>query len=124
MRRGIDYGSVAPQCLFKSQVHTAGKEAMGHRVSAKCLECGKAFTVDHGGGFFFHLLRCEKCGKTKAIDFDRLGELHLRHLKGLPDAASGDAKPSSPTTPTGAQPPARPNDAAVLPALESIDLSF
>ena len=57
---------------------------MGHRVRAKCLECGKAFTVDHGGGFYFHFLRCEKCGKTKSISFDRLGELHLRYLKGLP----------------------------------------
>jgi Zn finger protein HypA/HybF involved in hydrogenase expression len=53
-------------------------------VSAKCLECGNTFTVDHGGGFVFHLLRCDKCGRTKAIDFARLGELHLRYLKGLP----------------------------------------
>jgi len=26
---------------------------------------------------------CDKCGKTKSIGFDDLGELHLRYLKGL-----------------------------------------
>ncbi len=57
---------------------------MGHTMNAKCHECGNTFTVDKGGGFFFHLLRCDKCGKTKPIGFDRLGELHLRYLKGLP----------------------------------------
>ena len=57
---------------------------MGHQIEAKCLDCGRTFTVDHGGGFFFHLVRCDKCGKTKSIGFDELGELHLRYLKGLP----------------------------------------
>lgn len=56
---------------------------MGHQVDAKCLDCDGSFTVEHGGGFFFHLLRCDKCGKTKSIDFGKLGELHLRYLKGL-----------------------------------------
>ncbi len=56
---------------------------MGHTVEAKCLDCGKSFEVDHGGGFFFHLVRCVKCGKTKAIRFDELGILHLQFLKGL-----------------------------------------
>ena len=56
---------------------------MGHRVEAKCLDCGEVFTVDHGGGFLFHLVRCDKCGKTKSIRFDQLGELHLRYLKEL-----------------------------------------
>ena len=41
---------------------------MGYRVAAKCLDCGKSFTVDHGGGFLFYLVRCDKCGKTKSID--------------------------------------------------------
>jgi len=57
---------------------------MGHQVSAKCLDCGQRFTIDHGGGFSFHLVRCDRCGKTKSIGFDDLGELHLRYLKGLP----------------------------------------
>lgn len=39
--------------------------------------------VKHGGGFCFHLLHCDKCGKDEAVHFDKLGELHLRYLKGL-----------------------------------------
>jgi len=61
---------------------------MGSEVEAKCLDCGKTFTVEHGGGFFFHLVRCDKCGKTKSIGFDELGERHLRYLEGLPGASS------------------------------------
>lgn len=57
---------------------------MGHQVDAQCLDCQATFTVQHGGGFSFHLLRCNRCGKTKAISFSELGELHLRYLKGLP----------------------------------------
>ena len=56
---------------------------MGHRVNAKCLDCGHSFTVDNGGGFTFYPLRWDKCGRTKSIRFDRLGDLHLRYLKGL-----------------------------------------
>ncbi|GBE66123.1 hypothetical protein MFM001_25850 [Mycobacterium sp. MFM001] len=55
---------------------------MGSANAAQCLDCGKSFTVSSGGGFFFHLLRCEECGKTRAIGFDELGDLHLRYLKG------------------------------------------
>jgi hypothetical protein len=57
---------------------------MGHQVNATCRTCGNTFTVDHGGGFYFHLVRCANCGKTKSLSFDELGELHLRYLKGLP----------------------------------------
>lgn len=57
---------------------------MGQQVAAKCLDCGRRFTVDHGGGFSFHLVRCDRCGKTKGLAFEELGELHLRYLKGLP----------------------------------------
>lgn len=57
---------------------------MGYTVQAKCLDCGATGMIDHGGGFVFHRLRCDKCGETKDISFDELGELHLRYLKGLP----------------------------------------
>jgi predicted Zn-ribbon and HTH transcriptional regulator len=57
---------------------------MGHQVAAKCLKCGRSFKLDRGGGFIYHLVRCDKCGKTKAIGFDDLGQLHLRYVKGLP----------------------------------------
>ena len=56
---------------------------MGHSVKAECLKCGEAFTIDHGGGFRFHLLRCDKCGVTKSISFDEIPDLHKRYLKGL-----------------------------------------
>ena len=55
---------------------------MGQQTDAKCLDCGRAFTVSSGSGFRFHLLRCDKCGKTKTIAFDELGDLHARHSEG------------------------------------------
>ena len=56
---------------------------MGHQAEARCLDCGATFPVDHGGGFFFHLLRCDRCGATRSLRFEELGDLHLRYLKGL-----------------------------------------
>ena len=56
---------------------------MGHQIEAQCLDCDTTFTLERGGGFFFHLVRCDKCGKTKPINFEDLGEPHLRYLKGL-----------------------------------------
>ena len=57
---------------------------MGHEFSAECTSCHSNFTVSEGGGFSFHLLRCEECGKDKSVGFEQLGEIHLRYLKGLP----------------------------------------
>ena len=57
---------------------------MGERYGAICKECGHHFSVDEGGGFFFHLLHCNKCGKDKDVGFDELGVAHLQYLKGLP----------------------------------------
>ena len=54
---------------------------MTDTFKAKCRECRISFTVLRGGGIFYHLVRCENCGKTKAIDFD--DEQYLRCLKGL-----------------------------------------
>lgn len=53
---------------------------MGNKTKDKCLDCGRTFTVDHGGGFFFHLIRCDRCGKTKAIDFSDLGNRHIEDV--------------------------------------------
>lgn len=47
---------------------------MGHTYLARCKKCGYEFEVQEGGGFFFHLLRCDECGKTKSISFDEIGE--------------------------------------------------
>jgi hypothetical protein len=57
---------------------------MGQNFIAKCQNCNKTFPIFIGGGFFFHLLHCDKCGRVKQIGFKQLGELHLRYLKGLP----------------------------------------
>jgi hypothetical protein len=57
---------------------------MGQTYTAICDACGSKFEVNEGGGFFFHLLHCEKCGKEKSIGFEDLGEIHLRYIKGLP----------------------------------------
>ena len=60
---------------------------MGHRVKAKCLDCGEVFTVEDGGGFYFHLVRCDTCGKTKEISFT-----DLRYQEAL-GKSSGIASP-------------------------------
>ena len=56
---------------------------MGISMRARCLDCGGDFELNEDGGFFFHLLRCDKCGGTKAVGFDELGDLHVRYVKGL-----------------------------------------
>ena len=56
---------------------------MGSRYNAICLDCGDYFSIDEGGGFFFHLLKCDACGKDREVSFDKLGELYFRFLKGL-----------------------------------------
>lgn len=56
---------------------------MGCSGPAKCKNCNAEFEVSIGGGFFFDLLRCDKCGKTKSVSFDDIPELHERYIKGL-----------------------------------------
>lgn len=56
---------------------------MGIGFLTKCKKCGHEFIVKEGGGFMFHLLHCDKCGKDKSISFSEIGETHLRYLKGL-----------------------------------------
>ena len=56
---------------------------MGKEYQAKCKKCDYKFQVKVGGGFYFHVLHCDKCGKDKEISFDEIGEPHLQYLKGL-----------------------------------------
>ena len=56
---------------------------MGEIYLAKCKKCGHEFHESEGGGFFFHLLRCNLCGETKSIGFKEIGEPHLKYIKGL-----------------------------------------
>ena len=43
---------------------------MGIRAVFKCLDCGRKFTKDAGGGFNFWLLRCVKCDTAKKVNED------------------------------------------------------
>ena len=45
---------------------------MGSRSEASCLDCGESFMMSEGGGFSFHLVRCDACGETKSVGFDEL----------------------------------------------------
>ena len=56
---------------------------MGGRFEAVCEKCEERFFISKGGGFNFHLLHCDKCGKENSISFDKLGEVHFRYIKGL-----------------------------------------
>jgi len=56
---------------------------MGSGFDAICEKCGNNFTFNDGGGFLFHLLRCNKCGSEKTIKFDDIPDLHCRFVKGL-----------------------------------------
>lgn len=62
---------------------------MGCEFTAICLKCGHRFVAREGGGFVFHLLHCDRCGKEKMILFRDLGDIHLRYLMSLdPSVAS------------------------------------
>ena len=61
-----------------------GELTVGSKYGAICGACGRKFSVSEGGGFTFHLLRCDRCGATREMSFEELGEVHLRYLKGLP----------------------------------------
>jgi len=56
---------------------------MGHGYAAKCRQCGASFAAREGGGFSFHLLRCDRCGREKNVRFRDLGETHFKYIKGL-----------------------------------------
>jgi hypothetical protein len=56
---------------------------MGEIVRTACLECSERFEMSRGGGFTFHQLGCDSCGKTTTVGFAALGDLHRRYVKGL-----------------------------------------
>jgi hypothetical protein len=70
--------------MFLLERRLGGFLQMGHSFKATCNDCRLEFEGNDGGGFFFHLLRCEWCGENKAVGFDEIGEPHLHYLKGLP----------------------------------------
>ena len=56
---------------------------MGSILGAICAKCGAKFQYSRGGGFVFHLLRCDACGMEKEISFEDLGVVHKSYIKGL-----------------------------------------
>jgi hypothetical protein len=56
---------------------------MGQSTAFSCTACGGDFAVRVGGGFFFDLLHCDRCGASKSVGHRELGEIHLRFVKGL-----------------------------------------
>jgi hypothetical protein len=57
---------------------------MGSSTGWICKDCGSHFTTRHGGGFFFDLLHCDACGRTRNVSHQDLGDIHLGFVKGLP----------------------------------------
>jgi hypothetical protein len=48
---------------------------VGSEHVAICTNCGTRCTVREGGGFFFEIVHCERCGRAKSVGFDELGSL-------------------------------------------------
>ena len=56
---------------------------MGTSAGYVCKSCGTRFGARDGGGFFFDLLHCDRCGKAASVGHEELGDIHLRFVKGL-----------------------------------------
>jgi hypothetical protein len=56
---------------------------MGSASGFVCNRCGTSFLVHSGGGFFFDLLHCDRCGQSRSVSHRDLGDTHLRFIKGL-----------------------------------------
>lgn len=57
---------------------------MGSGYGAICKTCGTKFQVRSGGGFFFDLLHCDECGRSRTVRHEDMGDIHLGYVKGLP----------------------------------------
>jgi hypothetical protein len=57
---------------------------MGSASGFICNDCGTRFMVRTGGGFFFDLLHCARCGQERSVRHQDLGDIHLLFVKGLP----------------------------------------
>ena len=56
---------------------------MGTATGHICRACRTRFSVSDGGGFFFDLLHCDRCGREQSVGHEELGDIHLRFVKGL-----------------------------------------
>ena len=57
---------------------------MGSSTGYICKDCNTHFSVRDGGGFFFDMLHCDRCGGARSVSHKDLGEIHLGFVKGLP----------------------------------------
>ena len=53
---------------------------MGQSYGVICQRCEERFDVNEGGGFTFHLLRCDRYGRERSVEFAQLGDLHADYL--------------------------------------------
>jgi len=44
---------------------------MGAEYRGRCNACGTTFTYKESGGFCFHVLRCDTCGRSKMVEHDK-----------------------------------------------------
>jgi len=51
---------------------------MGSQTGYKCQACGTRFEAEEGGGFFFDLLHCDRCGAARSVAHRDMGESTLR----------------------------------------------
>ena len=51
---------------------------MGSSFTALCKKCGHKFTANVGGGFLFHLLHCDRCGRAKGIERKEIEKAYLQ----------------------------------------------
>lgn len=72
---------------------------MGYTAKTKCLDCSWIFLECYGGGFTFHKVRCDQCGKTKDIGFDELKGLHERCYGGETEGHGKDLQKNTPAEP-------------------------
>ena len=56
---------------------------MGQISGHVCGACGERFSASSGGGFFFDMLHCDRCGRPQSVAHRDLGDIHLRFVKGL-----------------------------------------
>jgi hypothetical protein len=47
---------------------------MGSQMRVTCRHCRTVFKACDGGGFFFHLLHCQKCGTDMPVTQDEMGD--------------------------------------------------
>ncbi len=47
---------------------------MGQQKQGKCRQCNHKFTFDTGGGYYFDIMHCDRCGKSKSISKEKQSE--------------------------------------------------